>query len=343
MALQRTPYGRTQHGDLVEQLTLSTANGFSVSFITYGATMTALTVHGRDIVLGYRTLSEYMDDTASIGVTVGRYANRIANGTFTLNGILYDVGKNEVARGGHLHGGEIGFQKKIWSVGECTDTAFSLHLHSPHGDMGYPGDLDVTLCVSVAEPHTLALQYTATADRDTVINLTNHAYFNLNGYDGGSVLDTELCINADAILPVDSRLIPTGEVLSVTDTPFDFRTAKPIGQDIHDPHEQIQLCGGYDHNYILNNNSTFDHAVTAYSRHSGITMDCYTDQPGVQLYTGNFLETDVGKGGAMSRQQGFCLETQHYPDSPNHPAFPSTVLHAGATFTSRTEYRFSID
>lgn len=335
MALQRTPYG-----DSVEKLTLS-QDDFSVSFITYGATMTSLNMHGYDVVLGYNNAEEYKNDTASIGVTVGRYANRIANGMFSLNGVSYDVGRNETARGGHLHGGEIGFQKKQWIVGTCEDNAFTLHLHSPHGDMGYPGDLDVALRVSIEEPNTISLQYTATTNRDTVINLTNHAYFNLNGYDGGDILDTELQICADAILPVDTRLIPTGSILSVTGTPFDFRTAKPIGRDINAPHEQLQIGGGYDHNFILNGLG-FRRVVTAFSPRSGIQMECYTDQPGVQLYTGNFLETDVGKGGAMTRHQGFCLETQHYPDSPNHPAFPTTLLRAGETFTSRTDYRFSL-
>ncbi len=339
--LQRTTYGTLPNGDTVEQLTLSHPDGISVSFITYGATLTSLLVNGRDVVLGYDSLNEYRQDTASIGVTVGRYANRIAGGIFPLNSVTYDVGRNETAREGHLHGGVEGFQVKNWSVTACKDDAFTLSLTSPDGDMGYPGTLTVQLHVALDTPHALSLTYTAVSDKDTVINLTNHAYFNLNGYNGGDVLDTELQINADAILAVNDRLIPTGERLSVDGTPFDFRTAKPIGRDINDSHEQIRLGGGYDHNFILGETSAYRHAVSAYAPRSGIRMDCYTDQPGVQLYTANFLSSDFGKGGAMVPHQGFCLETQHFPDSPNHPDFPTTTLRANEVFTTRTVYSFA--
>ena len=341
MSLVCVPYGTAPDGSAVHKITLSRKDGISATVITYGATLIALRVNERDVVLGYDTLADYLQDTASIGVTVGRYANRIAEGKFTLNGKEYDIGRNEVARNGHLHGGEIGFQKKNWTLARCFENAFELTLHSPDGDMGYPANLDLTLRVALDDAATLSFTYTATADADTVVNFTNHAYFNLNGYDGGNVLDTELQLFADAILPVNEKLIPLGDYLPVDGTPFDFRTAKPIGRDITDTHEQLCLGGGYDHNFVLNNNGEFAKAAVAYSPQSGITMECYTDQPGLQLYTGNFLNSEVGKGGAMTKQQGFCLETQHFPDSPHHAHFPTTVLKAGEQFVSRTAYRFS--
>lgn len=341
MAFTRTPYGTLPSGELVEKLTLSCEDGIAVSFITYGATMTELIVRGHDVVLGYASLEEYLRDTASIGVTVGRFANRIAGGTFTLDGVTYDVGRNETARNGHLHGGEIGFQKKNWSVGACDDNTLTLTLTSPDGDMGYPGNLTLSVQVTLDDKDAVSLRYTATSDKDTIVNFTNHAYFNLNGYDGGNVLGTELRIDADTILAVNERLIPTGEYLPVDGTPFDFRTSKPIGRDIDIPHPQIVVGGGYDHNFVINNGGDYHEIVTAYAPKTGITMTCLTNQPGVQLYTANFLETDFGKGGAMTKHQGFCLETQHFPDSPNRSDFPTTVLRAGEVFTSRTTYRFS--
>lgn len=340
MALIREPYGTLPSGEAVEKLTLSCENGIAASFITYGATMTNLIVDGYDVVLGYNSLEEYLRDDASIGVTVGRYANRIAGGTFTLDGVTYDVGRNETARNGHLHGGAVGFQKKNWEVADCENEAFTLTLVSADGDMGYPGTLTLSLRVSLDDPRTLLLTYTATSDKNTVVNFTNHAYFNLNGYNGGSVLDTVLRIDADALTPVNDVLIPTGEYLPVGGTPFDFREPKPIGRDIDAAHPQIAVGGGYDHNFVLNG-SGYREAVVAHSPKTGITMTCLTDQPGVQLYTANFLSTDFGKGGGMTKHQGFCLETQHFPDSPNHPHFPTTTLRADDVFESRTAYRFS--
>ncbi len=340
MSLVRIPYGALPDGSTVEKLTLSCPDGISVSFITYGATMISLIADSRDVVLGYNSLSEYRQDTASIGVTVGRYANRIAGGTFPLNGVIYDIGRNESARNGHLHGGVEGFQVKNWQIFACEENAFTLSLVSPDGDMGYPGTLTVCVRIALDEPNALSLTYMAVSDEDTIINLTNHAYFNLNGYDGGDVLDTELQIFAEAILPVNEHLIPTGEYLPVEGTPFDFRAAKPIGRDIKESHAQLRLGSGYDHNFILGNAMEYRRAAVAHSPRSGITMECYTDQPGVQMYTANFLDSAVGKGGAMTKHQGFCLETQHFPDSPNHPQFPTTTLYAGETFISRTVYRF---
>lgn len=340
MTVSKNPYGLMPDGTQIYKITLKGAGGLTVSLINYGGTITEILFDGKDVALGYDRLEDYIDDKISIGVTVGRFANRIAKGKFTLNGKTYDVGCNEPGRG-HLHGGEIGFQKRVFDVCELSENGATTHYLSPDGEMGYPAALSVYVTFFVSDDNALEIKYKATADDDTILNLTNHAFFNLEGYDGGDVLDTELYINSNSILPVDNMLIPTGEEMSVDGTPFDFRTPKTIRQDIDKPHEQLKVCGGYDHNFCLSKSGELIHAITAYSKVSGIKMDCYTDRPGVQLYTGNFLQSDTGKGGAMRKYQGFCLETQSYPDSPNKPHFPSAVLKRGETFESTTIYKFS--
>lgn len=338
--MQKQLYGYMPDGTPVEQFTLVGKGGLSATFITYGAILTNLVFEGKDVVLGQTSLEDYFKCIGYIGTTVGRYANRIAGGLFSLNGTTYNVGCNEEGRG-HLHGGVKGFDKYVWSILDLTENSAELQIVSPDGDMGYPGTMTLTVRFTVEDDNSLALTYRAVSDKDTVINPTNHTYFNLNGFDGGTVLDTELQINADSILPVDTLLIPTGDYLPVDGTPFDFRAAKPIGRDIALEDEQLALGSGYDHNFCLGNTCEYRHAVSAYSPRSGIRMDCYTTEPGVQLYTGNCLESDCGKGGPMVRHQGFCLETQHFPDSPNHPQFPSVVLKAGEVFESFTRYTFT--
>ena len=340
MAVIQKPYGTMPSGEAVDQITIIGDGDLSVTFITYGGTLTNLIFDGKDVVLGYESMDAYLHEVGCIGVTVGRYANRIAGGVFELNGITYDVGCNE-NEFNHLHGGKGGFQVKNWTVTNIEENAVTLHQFSPDDEVGYPGNVTVDVRISITPDNTLSFEYTATTDKDTILNLTNHAYFNLNGYDGGPILDTLLRIPADSILPVDEHLIPLGERMPVDGTPFDFRELKPIGRDINADHEQIKRGTGYDHNFILGENDEWRLCATAISKKTGIRMDCYTDQPGVQLYTGNMLSTDNGKGGPMSQYQGFCLETQHFPDSPHHPDFPSTVLKAGETYHSITEYRFS--
>lgn len=332
-------YGNMPDGTPVEEITIANG-GLSATIITYGANLTKLVYAGKDVVLGFNNLEEYLPTVGSIGITVGRYANRIADGKFTLNGVQYDVGCNENGVA-HLHGGFKGFDKHVWTVTALTDNSVTFRLISPDGDMGYPGTMTADVCYTVEENDTLAISYRAVCDKDTVVNLTNHAYFNLNGYDGGDILDTELCIHADTFLPVDDHLIPTGERRAVAGTAFDFRTAKPIGCDIGADDEQLRIGKGYDINFCLGDAPDYRHAVSAYSPRSGIRMDCYTNEPGVQLYTGNMLECDFGKGGPLYKHQGFCLETQHYPDSPNQLSFPTTVLKAGDTYESITRYAFS--
>ena len=343
MSITRAPFGALPDGRPVERITLEGRNGLSASILTYGATLQSLCFDGRDVVLGYDSLEDYRRCGGYQGATIGRYGNRIAGGRFALGGTTYDVGCNESGRG-HLHGGETGFDKYIWDAEILSDDgepSVRFSLVSADGDMGYPGRLTVSVTFTVRDENALELAYRAVSDKDTVLNLPNHAYFNLNGYDGGDILDNVLTIDADAITPVDGKLIPTGEFLAVEGTPFDFREGKPIGQDIEDPLPQLRLGGGYDHNYVLNG-SGFRRVLSAFAPKTGIRMDCLTDQPGVQFYTANGLKTNVGKGGAgLYRHQGFCLETQHFPDSPNRPQFPSTLLKAGDLFESVTQYVFS--
>lgn len=343
MSITRAPFGAMPDGRPVERITLEGVNGLSASVLTYGATLQSLCFDGRDVVLGYDCLEDYRRCGGYQGATIGRYGNRIAGGQFMLGGKTYDVGCNENGRG-HLHGGAVGFDKSMWDAEILSDggePSVRFSRISEDGEMGYPGRLEVSVTFTVRAENALEIAYHAVSDKDTVLNLTNHAYFNLNGYDGGDILDTVLTIDADAITPVDDKLIPTGEFLAVEGTPFDFRAGKPIGQDMEDPLPQLRLGGGFDHNYVLNGTG-FRRVLSAFAPKTGIRMDCLTDQPGVQLYTANGLKTNVGKGGTgLYRHQGFCLETQHYPDSPNHPHFPSTLLKAGAAFESVTRYVFS--
>lgn len=345
MAMEKRRFGRTADGQEIERYILQGAGGLRVSVLTYGATLQAVEFRGKDLLLGYDTLEEYMTAAGSYqGATVGRYANRIAQGRFTLGGRVYDVGCNEKGRG-HLHGGVHGFDKKIWTaqvLSEGDAPCVKLSTVSEDGEEGYPGRLGVSVTVTVSADNVLRLAYEAASDADTVLNLTNHAYFNLNGWDGGDVLDTVLTVAADAITPVDSLLIPTGELLPVEGTPFDFRQGQSIGQALAGEHPQLTIGGGLDHNFVLGMDRRMRQAIHAVSPRSGIAVDCRTDMPGVQIYTANFLNEKAGKGGVkLYRHQGFCMETQFFPDSPNRPEFPSTVLKAGETFRSVTEYAFS--
>lgn len=346
MSVTNTVFGHMPDGEAVEKITLKGEGGLTVSFITYGAAVQEILFHGHDVALGYDTLEDYLSGTSFQGAMIGRYGNRIAGGRFTLNGVEYDVGCNEGGYG-HLHGGAGGFHTRLWTAAVISaggEPCVRFSYTSADGEEGYPGRLEVSVDATITGDNELRLDYRALSDRDTVINLTNHTYFNLHGWDGGDILDLELQVATDAMLPVDEqRCIPTGEIRLVEGTAFDFRHPKPIGRDMREIVPQIARCGGYDHTFVLGQAGQMKAAACAWSRKTGIEMECATDQPGVQVYVSNNLQETAGKGGLkLYKHQGLCLETQHFPDSPHQPAFPSTVLKAGETFHSRTEYRFSV-
>lgn len=342
MDLKKEPFGMT--GD-VFLFTLSNNKGMTVKITNYGATITSILVPDQkgkpgDVVLGFNTLQEYLTNHPYIGTIVGRYGNRIAKGRFVLNGKEYKlvVNNNE----NHLHGGTKGFDKVIWSGTEIktSDTVGVRLSHlSNDGEEGYPGNLLSTVDYLLNNHNELTINYDAKTDHPTVINLTNHSYFNLNGEGSGDILGHEVMINADRYTAVSDSLIPTGELRAVKGSPLDFTVSQKIGARIG------EVKGGYDHNYVLNKTqNNLSLAAKVYEPNSGRIMEVLTTEPGLQFYTGNFLDgTFTGKSGkSYQKHAGLCLEAQHYPDSPNHPEFPTTVLNPGDTYRQVTIYRFSI-
>lgn len=348
--LKKENFGKLPDGAEVELFTLTNKNGMEVKITNYGATVTSIKVPDKtgkfdDVVLGYDNLAGYLAKNPHLGSVAGRYANRIAKGQFTLDGKTYTLAKNNGEN--HLHGGPKGFYQAVWtpSEGNAGDgPSLVLNYLSKDGEEGYPGNLNVTVTYTLTDNNELKINYAATTDKDTILNLTNHSYFNLAGAGNGDILNHQVRINADQITPVDKTMIPTGDVRQVAGTPFDFSKLTPIGAHINDQDEQLIIGKGYDHNFILKtSNSISTPAVEVYEPTSGRVMEVYTDQPGVQLYTGNFLDgTITGKGGKVYNQRyGLCLETQHYPDSPNKPNFPNVVLKPGQRFVTTTIFRFS--
>jgi len=349
-SLAQRAYGTMPDGTPVHEYTL-TQPGIEVKLITYGGILTSISVPDRsgamgNITLGFDTLEDYIAKSPYFGCITGRYANRIANGKFTLDGIEYTLAINNGPNA--LHGGIVGLDKRVWSAeADEANCAVKLTYLSPDGEEGYPGSvaLSVTYTLSAS---ALRIDYAATTDRRTIINLTNHAYFNLAGDGAGSIEDHHILLNADRYTPIiDAGAIPTGELAAVAGTPFDFRTSKRIGADIRSSHPQMVYGRGYDHNWVLNreDNTSLVLAARLHDPASGRVMEVSTTEPGIQLYTGNFLDaTRVGSGGGMYRQgDGLCLETQHFPDSPNQPHFPSTVLNPGEQYQSTTVFSFSVD
>jgi aldose 1-epimerase len=347
-AVERSTFGTLPDGTVVERFTLSNAGGVTVVLSSLGAAIHSIRTPDRegraaDVVLGFETLDQWVANPPFFGVIVGRYANRIARGRFTLDGATYTLATNNGAN--HLHGGTRGFDKVVWRaepLAEADGEAVRFTYVSADGEEGYPGTLTTSVVYTLTPDNELRLDYRATTDKATVINLSNHAYFNLAGT--GTVLDHELHINADRYTPVDATLIPTGELAPVEGTPFDFRQATAIGARITANHEQIKIGGGYDHNFVLNGAAgEIRLAARAFDPSSGRMLEVHTTEPGVQLYSGNFASPIEGRGGeSYPRHAGFCLETQHFPDSPNHPSFPSTVLRPGETFESTTVFRFGV-
>lgn len=350
--LEKTAWGSFD-GKPVFLYTLRNAAGMEVTITNYGGTVTTLKAPDRnqkfeDVVLGFDSLNGYTskDNTGYFGALIGRYANRIAHGTFTLDGKQYHIPANEGAN--MLHGGNRGFDKRVWDAKEISSSdapALELHYLSPDGEEGFPGNLHVTVRYTLGAHNDLRIDYTAATDKDTVVNLTNHSYWNLGGTGSGTILDHKLTLMASRFTPIDSTLIPTGAIDSVAGTPLDFRKATPIGARINDNYEQLKLAKGYDHNFVLDQRAaSLELAARVEDPKSGRVMEVLTTQPGIQFYSGNFLNGKVsGIGGAFNYRSALALETQHFPDSPNHPNFPSTVLHPGETYHQSTVYRFSTE
>lgn len=339
----------TVDGKKVELYTLTNRNGVEAKIMTYGGVVVSLKVPDRsrnlaDIVLGYDNLAGYLQDTSYLGSIIGRYANRIAKGRFNLNRVEYKLATNNGEN--HLHGGVKGFDKVVWN-GTASTTPNGVRLKltytSRHMEEGYPGNLLVTVFYALTNNNELKIDYSATTDKATVVNLTQHSYFNLAGEGNGDILKHELMINANRFTPVDSTLIPTGELRSVSGTPLDFLKSIVIGARINNDEEQIKLGRGYDHNFVINGRpGLMRRAARAYEPSTGRVMEVWTTEPGMQFYSGNFLDGKPGKGGKPYQiRYGFCLETQHFPDSPNQPKFPSTTLRKGARYQTSTIYKFS--
>jgi aldose 1-epimerase len=346
--VQTQPFG-THDGRSVTLYTLTNSHGVEVRTMNYGGIILAIRVPDRkgqvaDVVLGHDTLEGYIPNPPYFGAIVGRYANRIANGAFTLDGKTYTLPKNDGPN--TLHGGTTRtFDKVVWDSEPLKDaTGVAFNYLSKDGDDGFPGNVKVKVTYTLTDSNELAIDYEATTDKATPINVTQHSYFNLAGEGNGDVLNHEIMINADRFTPVDKNLIPTGELRSVKGTPLDFTTPTRIGARIDDNYEQLVLGHGYDHNFVINRKGPgLTLAARVYEPTGGRVLEVSTTQPGLQFYTGNFLDgTITGKQGhAYKRRYGFCLETQHFPDSPNHPTFPTTILRPGETFHEKTIFKFS--
>ncbi len=325
--------------------TFENKNGMVMEVTDLGATLCVLMVPDKDgnpvdVVLGYDSPTDYPGlSNTGFGATIGRNGNRIGKATFTLNGEIYKLDKNN--KGNNLHSGLDYYHHRMWNVKGTTENSITFSLHSPDGDQGFPGALDMDVTYTLTDENALRIDYYGVSDEDTIVNMTNHSYFNLNGHASGNILEQELWVDADAFTPTDVDLIPTGEIRLVEGTPMDFRVKKPIGRDIDADYEAIQFGGGYDHNWCLNNDGKFAKVIECSSGVSGITMEVYTDLPGVQIYSGNFLVEELGKQGIVYKhRQGICFETQMYPDAIHHDNFPSPVVKKGEEYRTTTVYKF---
>lgn len=355
VTIEKSSYGTTADGEAVDEYTLTNANGMEVKIITYGGIITSIRVPDRNgnmanVALGFDNLQDYETKNPYFGCITGRYANRIAGAKFSIEGEEYTLAANNGPNS--LHGGLKGFDKVVWTATEvegADGVGLELTYLSPDGEEGYPGNLDVKVVYTLTDENEIRMDYTATTDETTVVNLTNHSYFNLAGEGAGHIYDHILMIDADQYTPVDETLIPTGELEDVEGTPFDFRVPKAIGPGQRSDHPQIVIGRGYDHNWVLNRPSPDDTtmmvAARLYEPDSGRVLEVWTTEPGIQFYAGNFLDgTLYGPSGHSYRQSdALALETQHYPDSPNQPDFPSTLLAPGETYETTTIFRFLTD
>lgn len=353
MQIEKNSYGSTSANEDVSEFRLRNLSGIEVSIITYGGIITEIITPDSDarmenVVLGFDNLEQYEKENPFFGALVGRYGNRISKGKFTLNDTEYTLAINNGENS--LHGGLKGFDKVVWKVDEVneSDTFVSLKLSYLSKDMeeGFPGNLKTTVTYTLKSDNSLDILYEATTDKTTIVNLTQHSYFNLSGNFSQTIVDHEVEIDANEFVPVDATLIPIGNLTSVEGTPFDFRNARLVGNAINAENEQIKLGAGYDHCWVLNNQEKGYRSV-AKARHpkSGRMMEVLTDQPGMQFYTGNFLNGTLSApgGGTFAKRSGFCFETQHYPDSPNQPLFPSTTLEPSDKYSTQTTYKFSVE
>src|SRR6266446_4714664 len=343
-------FGKTANQTPIDIYTLTNAPGVEARIMTYGGIVTSLKVPDRsgklgDVVLGFDNLDSYSNNQSYIGAIIGRYGNRIAKGHFKLNGVEYQLAVNNGEN--HLHGGTRGFGKVVWEARPLkvrNGAALQLTYLSKDGEEGYPGNLSVKMIYTLTNANELQIDYSATTDKDTIVNLAHHSYFNLAGQGNGDILNHRLSINAARFTPTDAGSIPTGELRSVRGTPFDFTRPTAIGARVNQDYDQLKLGKGYDHNFVLNGRmGTLRQAARVYESTSGRVMEVWTTEPGMQFYTGNFLDgTLTGKDGkAYQQRYGFCLETQHYPDSPNKRSFPTVVLRKGARYHTTTTFRFS--
>lgn len=351
LSVTQTEFGTTPDGQRVDLYTLKNARGMEVRAITFGGIITSIRVPDRtgkveDVVLGYDSLEGYLRNPAYMGGIIGRYANRIAAGKFTLEGKTYSLALNNGPN--HLHGGLKGFDKAMWkaqSFMNDTKVGVTFSYTSPSGEEGYPGAVELRVTYSLDAQNALSVDYAGTTDAATPLNLTQHSYFNLAGDASRDVLDHQVAIHASRFTPVSQSLIPTGELAPVENTPFDFRTLQAIGGRINDNHPQLRFGNGYDHNFVIDRDGAgLVPAAHVEEPSTGRTLDILTTEPGVQFYTGNFLDgTITGKSGHVYKQRmGFCLETQHFPDSPNQPTFPSTILRPGESYNSQTLFVFGV-
>jgi aldose 1-epimerase len=344
-SVTRSSFGKLPDGTPIELYTLTNPNGMQATIMTYGATVVSLTAPDKadkfaDVAQGMDSIDGYLKGVPYFGATVGRYGNRIGHAQFTLEGKTYHTPKNDGDN--TLHGGTVGFDKKVWKAQPTKNGGVAFTVVSDDGDQGFPGKLTATVTYLLTPNNELRIEYSATTDKPTVVNLTNHTYFNLAGQGEGDILMHQVTIPADRFTPVDKGLIPTGELKPVKGTPFDFTKATAIGARIGEKDQQLEFGKGYDHNWVLNG-SGMKKAAEVYEPKSGRVMEVLTEEPGLQFYTGNFLDGTIkGKGGKVyGHRAAFCMETQHFPDSPNKPSFPTTELKPGATYHTVTVYRFS--
>ena len=350
---EKKPFGKTPDGQPVDLYVLTNKNGVEAAITNYGGAVVSLKVPDRngkfaDVVLGYDSLDGYVNDKSYFGAIVGRYGNRIGHAQFSLDGKTYTLAKNNGENS--LHGGIKGFNKAVWAAKELpakNGQSLELTYPSKDGEEGFPGNLHVRVVYTLTDSNELKIEYSATTDKKTVVNLTNHTYFNLAGPGSGDILGHQLVIEADKFTPVDASLIPTGELRDVLGTPLDFRKATAIGARIDQDDEQLKLGHGYDHNFVLRRaaGAPISLAARVVEPNTGRVLEVWTTEPGVQFYTGNFLDgTARGKGGlTYARRSAFCLETQHFPDSPNQPKFPSVVLNPGEKYSTTTTYKFTTE